>query len=151
MKITLKEHLKYIKKKFAKNIGFLYKVKTHLNKKLLALYHSYVYTSINFANIASSSSHFAKLRRLHSEQKHTMHIIRIDLNGQVHFKLNKMLHVYQLNILSCVLFMHKISNKTHPSVFHPRFLRPSHSYRTNILGYNYLLSAHTLKKNVNLG
>ena len=75
MKITLKKHLKYIKNKFAKNIGFLYKVKTHLNKKLLALYHSYVYTSINFANIASSSSHFAKLRRLHSEQKHTLHII----------------------------------------------------------------------------
>ena len=53
--------------------------------------------------------------------------------------------VYQLNILNNVMFMHRISTKTAPSVFHPRFQRPSHSYPTNFSESNYSLPARNLK------
>ena len=48
-----------------------------------------------------------------------------------------------------IMFMHRISTKTPPAVFHPRFQRPSQSYPTNFSESNYSLPAHNLKK-VNL-
>ena len=60
--LACKEHLSYIENKFAKNVGFLYKAKSFLNKIcFLTLYHSYVQASINYANIAWGSSDFANL------------------------------------------------------------------------------------------
>ena len=68
------------------------------------------------------------MKRLYSEQKHTRHIIKY------------VKYVYQLNILSNVVF------KLNSSLGVPlRFLRPSYSYPTNFSGFNYSLSAQTLK------
>ena len=44
---------------------------------------------------------------------------------------NKILNIYHLNVLNNVMFMHKISTKTAPSMFHSHFQRPSHSYPTS--------------------
>ena len=144
-----KEHLEYIENKCAKNIGLLYKAKHHLNKKcLLALYCSYVHAYINYANIAWDSTHFTNLKKLHSQQKHAMHIVhnvKFEHTRQL-FKKNKIFNVYQLNILNNVMFLHRISTKNAPAVFHPRFQRPSHSYPTNFSKSNHLLPVHNLKK-----
>ena len=55
-------------------------------------------------------------------------------------------NVYQVNILHNAVFMHKIPTKTAPSVFHPRFQRPSYSYTPHFSESNYSLPAHNLKK-----
>ena len=44
------------------------------------------------------------------------------------------------------MFMLKISTKTAPSLFHPRFQMSSHSYATNFSESNYALPARNLRK-----
>ena len=145
--VTSKQYRKYIENKCAKNIGLLYKGKHHLNKKcLLALCYSYVHNRINCENIAWNSTHFTNLKQLHSKQKHAMRIVHNKAkfeHKRYLFRKNKILDVYQLNILNNLMFMNKISTKTALAVFHPRFQRPSHSYSTNFSESNYLLSATT--------
>ena len=63
------------------------------------------------------------------------------------FRKNKILNVYQVNILNNVMFMHRISTKTAPAVFHLRFQRPCHSYPTSFSESSYSLPARNLKKN----
>ena len=99
-------------------------------------------------NIAWGSAHFTNLKKLHSKQKNAMRIVhnKAKFEHTRHFfRKNKILTVYQLNILNNVMFMHRISTKTAPAVFHPRFQRPSHSYPTNFSESKYLLPAHNLK------
>ena len=78
------------------------------------------------------------MRIVHNEVKfkYTIHL----------FRKNKILNVYQLNTLNNVMFMHRISTKTPPAVFHPRFQRPSHSYPANFSESDYSLAAHDFKK-----
>ena len=136
-----------------KIIGLLYKVKYHLNKKcLLALYVSYVHTYMKYANIAWVSIHFTNLKKLRSKHKHAMRIVhnKAKFEHTRHFfRKNKILNVYQLNILNNVMFVQRIWTKTAPPVFHPRFQRPSNSYPINISEPNYSLPTYNLKK-VNL-
>ena len=51
--LNWKEHIKYTENKIAKNLGLLYKARPFLERNgLLALYHSYIQTYTNYANIA---------------------------------------------------------------------------------------------------
>ena len=132
--VTWKEHLKYIENKCAKNIGLLYKVKYHLYKKcLLALYVSYVHTYMKYANIAWVSIHFTNLKKLRSKQKHAMRIVhnKAKFEHTRHFfRKNKILNVYQLNILNNVMFVQRISTKT---LFHQCFIHASKDHLILIL------------------
>ena len=144
---TWKEHLKFVENKCAKTFGLLFIAKYHLNKKFLrALYYSYVHTYIN---IAWGSTHFTNLRKLHRKQKHAIRIRRNNAKFEhtSHlFRKNEILHVYQLNILNNIMFMHKISTKTDPPVFHSHFQSPSHSYPTNFSESNYSLPARNVRE-----
>ena len=66
-----------------------------------------------FANLASVSTYFTNLKKLHSKQKHA---IRIEYNKDKFkrtrhiFKENKILNAFQFNLVNNVVFMHKISN-----------------------------------------
>ena len=42
--------------------------------------------------------------------------------------------------------MHRIENKTAPSIFLTKFCRPSHVYPTNFSAHNFLVPALKLKK-----
>ena len=54
-----------------------------------------------------------------------------------------MFNVYQLNILNNIMFLHKISTKTAPSVFDPHFQKPSNFKNpANFLESNYSLPGH---------
>ena len=113
----------------------------YLNKKcLLVLYYSYVQTYVNCANIAWGNTHFTNLKKLNSKRKHVMRIVhnKVKFEHTRHlFRKNKILNAYQLNILNNVMLMQRISTKTVPPVFHPRFQRPPHSYPTNFPDSNY--------------
>ena len=139
---TWKKHLKFVENKCAKNIGLLFKAKYHLNKKfLLALYYPYVHTYINMGQHT--------FYKFHSKQKHAIHIIRNNAKFEHTrhlFRKNEILNVYQLNILNNIMFMHKISTKTVPPVFHSHFQSPSHSHSTNFSESNYSLPVRNVRE-----
>ena len=71
--VSWKEHLKLTENKVAKNIGLIYKAKPFLNKdSLLALYFSYIHSYINYANLVWGSTCTTYLRKINSQQKHTL-------------------------------------------------------------------------------
>ena len=128
-------------KKIAKNLGLLYKARPFLERNpLLALLCQY-------ANIAWGST--CKPWKINSQQKHTIRII-FNKNKFAHtreiFKEQKILNIYQLNILSNIIFMHRVENKTAPSIFLTKFCKPSHAYPTNFLTHNFLVPTLELKK-----
>ena len=111
--LNSKEHIKYTENKIAKKLGLLYKARPFLERNaLLALYYSYIQTYINYANIAWGSTCRTNLKKLI-------------------FKEQKILNIYQLNILSNIIFMHRVENKTAPSTFVTKCCKLSHAYPTN--------------------
>ena len=100
---------------------------------LASLYHSYAHTCINYANIAWGSTHFTNLKNfiVSKIMQYAMYIISPNSNIQGTFSEKKILSVYQLSILNNVMFMHNISSKNAPMVFHPRFQRASDFYYIN--------------------
>ena len=129
-------------KKIAKNLGLLYKARPFLERNpLLALLCQY-------ANIAWGSTCRTNLEKLRANK----HTIRITFNnnkfahtGEI-FKEQKILNIYQLKILSNIIFMHRVENKTAPSIFLTKFCKPSHAYPTNFLTHNFLVPTLELKK-----
>ena len=125
--LNWKEHIKYTENKIAKNLGLLYKARPFLERNaLLALYYSYIQTYINYANIAWGSTCRTNLKKINSQQKHAIHII-FNKNKFVYtmeiFKEQKISAIiYQLNILSNIIFMHCVDKKTAPSIFLKKIL-----------------------------
>ena len=62
------------------------------------------------------------------------------------FKEQKILNIYELKILSNIIFMHRVENKTAPFIFLTKFCKPSHSYPTNFSAHNFLVPTLKLKK-----
>ena len=70
--------------------------------------------------MAWDSTYRTNLKKINSQQKHAIRII-FNKNKFVHtreiFKKQKILNVYQLNILSNIVFIHRVENKTAPYIF----------------------------------
>ena len=148
--LNWKEHIKYTENKMAKNLGLLYKARPFIERHaLLALYCPYIQTYINYANIAWSSTCRTTLKKTSSHLKHAICII-FNKNKFEHtreiFKEQKILNIYQLNILSNIIFMHRVENKTALSIFLTKFCKPSYPYAINFLAHNFLVSTLKLKK-----
>ena len=62
------------------------------------------------------------------------------------FKEQKILNMYQLNILSNIISMHCVENKTAPPIFLRQFFKPCHPYPTSFLAHNFLVPTLKLKK-----
>ena len=74
--IAWNDHIHAIEKKFAKNIGLLFRAKKLLDKESLkTIYFSYIHSYLNYANIAWASTYFTKLKTIHYQQKHEVRII----------------------------------------------------------------------------
>ena len=136
-----KDHIKYTEKETSKSIGILYKARDNLSKESLFSYYAYNHTYVNYANLAWASTIRTNLKKIYSQQKHAVHII-FPKNKFSHtktlFALNKVFHVYQLNILNNLIFMHKVKTETAPAVFFPKFQKPAHQYPTNFSKLNYM-------------
>ena len=79
--------------------------------------------------------------KLHTKEKNAIRVVHNKgkfKHGRHLFRLNKIFNVYQLNLPDIVVFMHNISTKTAPLVFHLRCQRSSHSYPTNFSEFKYL-------------
>ena len=132
--LSWKTHIKYIENKISKNIGILFKARPFLNKKsLLSLYYSYIHSYINYGSVSWGSTCRTNLKKINSQQKHALRIIfnksKFEHTSEL-FKSSKILNVYKLNIFNTAVFMHKIQGKSAPSIFLPKFRKPSHSYPT---------------------
>ena len=70
--------------------------------------------------MAWDSTYRTNLKKNSSQQKHAIRIV-FNKNKFAHtreiFKKHKFLNVYQLNILSNMVFIHRVENKTAPSIF----------------------------------
>ena len=53
---------------------------------------------------------------------------------------------YCRNILSNIIFIHSVENKTAPSIFLTKFCKLPHVYPTNFLAHNFLVPTFKLKK-----
>ena len=96
------DHVRTVENKIAKNIGLLYRVSQFLNEdSLKTVYFSYVYSYLNYVNIAWVSTYATKLKRVYLKQKHAVHIA-FNKDKLIHSKplfenLNE-LNVYQINM-----------------------------------------------------
>ena len=67
--LSRKEHIKYLKNKMAKNIGFMYRAKLFFDKESsLALYYYYINSYLNYNNLARGSTYLTNLKT-YSQQK----------------------------------------------------------------------------------
>ena len=128
------KHIKYLDNKIAKNVGLMYRVKPFLDEEsLLALYYSYIHSYLNYVNLAWGSNYITNLKKLRSEQKHTIGIghnrTKFEHTKEI-FKSANVLNLYKFNILSIAVFMHRVHTKTSPPVFTGSFQRISHVYST---------------------
>ena len=91
----------------------------------------------------------ASLGRALAEQKHLLRIIfnkgKFE-NTRELFKSSKTLNIYKLNIFSISVFMPKIQGKCAPSIFLPKFRKPSQSYPTRFSHLNYVKHVPKLSK-----
>ena len=125
----------------AKNIGLMYRAKAFLDKEsLIALYYSYIHSYLNYANLAWGSTYLTNLKKLHSQQKHAIRIVhsksKFEHTKEL-FKSASVLNLYELNILSIAVFMHRVHTKTSPPVFTGSFHRISHLYSTRSSTLNF--------------
>ena len=118
-------HYIYTCSKIAKTLGLLYEARPFLDRNaLLALYYSYIETYINYSNKAWNTNYRRNFKKIKSQQKQAIIVIFIK-NKFPHskeiFKEKKVLNVYQLNILSNIVFMHR--KKLHLQYFTKKFVR----------------------------
>ena len=124
-----KEHIKYTENKIAKNLGLLYKVRPFLDRNvLLALYYSYMQNYINYVNIVGSSACRTTLKKINSQQKHSLRIFLIKKNLPTKGKFLRSRTFFRyipVKHLSNILFMHRVENKNAPSILLTKFCKPS--------------------------
>ena len=134
----------------AKNIGLIYKAEPYLNKdSLLTLYFSYIHSYINYDNLVWESTNRTYLRKINSQQKHTL--VLIHKKNRFHhpkerFDSCEILNVYNLNLLNTAVFMHKITNRTAPSLFPEKFEEPTNSCPIRVSSGNYKKAQIKLRK-----
>ena len=132
------------------NIELIQKAKPYFNKdSLFALYFSYIHSYINYANLLWGSTNRTFLRKINSQQKHTLRLIP-NKNRFYHskklFACCEILDVYKLNLLNTAVFMHKIKNRTAPLSYLEKFEQPAHSYPTRFSSVNYRKPQFILRK-----
>ena len=94
--LSWKEHLKLTENKVPKNIGLIYKARSYLNKdSLLALYFSYIHSYINYANLVWGSTNRTYLRKINSQQKHTLRLI---LNKNIFYHSKELLSLVKYSV-----------------------------------------------------
>ena len=147
--LTWRDHVHTVENKIAKNIGLLYQGKHYLDDNCLKqIYFAYTHAYLNYANIAWSSTHKTKLKKVQSKQRHALRIIfnqsKTSPSEPLFLSLN-VLNVYQINIFQSVRFMHKIKNKNDLHIFLKLFDVPCHAYPTNFSLINFSVPRTFLK------
>ena len=114
--IAWNNHIHAIGKKFAKNIGLLYRVKQLLDKESpKTTYFSSIHSYLNYANFAWASTYFNKLKTTYCQQKHEARtIFNEDILRHCRLLLRSLiaLNIYQINLYQHANFMYKFNKKS---------------------------------------
>ena len=109
----------------------------------------YIHSYINYDSVSWGSTCRTNLKKINSQQKHALRIIfnksKFDHASEL-FKSRKIVKVYKLSIFNTAVFMHKIQGKSAPSIFFPKFRKPSHLYPTRFSHLNYVKPTPKLNK-----
>ena len=128
----------------------LYKSRPYLDKRsLLCLYYSYIHSYLNYANTTWCSTNKTYLKKLQSQQKYAIRIIFHEnkfAHTREHFKENNIFNIYQLNIFSNLLFLHRVKIAKAPNFFLSKFLMPLHNYPTSFSQNNYIVPSFKITK-----
>ena len=112
--ISWKDHIKMIKKKLTKNIGWLYRTKPYLDEtSLKTVYFSYIHSYLNYANIVWASTRITKLKPLLYKQKQVVRIVFNEgcLNhSKPLFKILNALNICKFNLYQHLNFMYRLGN-----------------------------------------
>ena len=123
-----------LKKKKAKNIGVLYRAKYLLNQSCLkCIFFAYIYSYLNYANIAWASTYQTKLKAIQLLQKRVVRII-FNENNMTHSRsllrsLNA-LNVCQINLFQHLRFMYNFNKNETPIICNSLIKKPFHKYPT---------------------
>ena len=144
--INWKDHMRTVENKIAKNLALIYRAKQLLNtSSLKSIYFSYIYTYLNYTNIAWASTQKTKLKMINIKQKHAARII-FNEDRLCHLRpllknLNA-LNIYQLNIYQNLNFMHRLKNI--PKIFTELIKKPKHKYPTKFSENSYTTKSFSL-------
>ena len=109
----------------------------------------HIHTYLSYAHLSWGSINRPNLKKLLSQQKHAVRIInnstRFDHTKDL-LKSQKILNIYNLNILCVVVLKYQITNKTGSLTFSGSFAKICHGYPTNFLQFNYKFPKTTLSK-----
>ena len=132
--LTWKKYIQLIENKVSKNVGVLYKTSQLINSKCFRnIYFFFIYSYINYANIAWASTNKLNLKKLIGKQKQAVRII-FNQDRFTHacplLKTLNALNVYQINLLQVLVLMHKIKINSSPRIFLHQFQTINHKHAT---------------------
>ena len=113
---------------------------TLTRKFIKNIYFSFVYSYLNYANIALANTNLSKLEKLWNKQKHAIRIIYGEertTHAKLVMKSLISLDIYPFNILFTLTLMFKIKNKMAPNVFTTSINQSSHMYPTRCSNINF--------------
>ena len=129
--LSWKNHISVVENKVAKNIGILHKAKNIFSKVgLKTPYFSFVYSYLNYGNIAWGSTAQKKLKKLASKKRQTIRAIYTAEYTREKMEEMKVVNIYKLNIYQVLTFMFKIKRDSLPAAFRKDFREISHRYHT---------------------
>ena len=102
-----------------------------------------------FLNLAWGNASRTNLKKISSLQKHVIQIINCKdrfAYARGLFLESKALNVFQLNILTNLVFMHKIKFQTAPEIFQNKSCKPSHKCPANFSTSNYSIPLFNFSK-----
>ena len=129
--LSWKNHISVVEIKASKNIGLLHKAKNIFSKGgLKILYFSFVYSYLNYGNIALGRTTRTKLKKLASKQRKAITAIYA-----AEYTRERM---EEINIYQVLTFMFKIKRDTAPAAFQIDFREISHWYPTRFSQSNFI-------------
>ena len=119
-KLSLIQHISYVKSKISKGIGIMYKARNYINKKaLLGLYHSYIYPYLiycieSWGNV--SNCHIDPLSMLQKRILRILTFSNYDVPSELLFRYTNILPLCKLVHYRIGIVMYKYANGLLPSV-----------------------------------
>ena len=109
---------------------------------LKTIYFSYIYSYLNYGNIAWASTYVSKLKKINLLHKRAVRFVfnedRLSQSRPILRKINA-LNVYQINLHQHPKFIHKFNNQETPRILNDLIIRPVHKYPTNFSKSNFCL------------
>ena len=136
-KLSWNYHVNYICKTLAKNIGVLYRLQFLPQTILKMLYHTLIFTHINYCNVVWGFTSKRNMERIHKLQKRGIRLITHSLYLSPSlplFKKMQILPFQELLSLETAIFMFKLSTNLLPKALNEYFTSNCsiHNYNTRI-------------------